>query len=180
MGADHQDSVPDDVFSVRFPAPAHQQAANRLMVPAVELADLLIGRPATEGDGRLPGQRYPARVRMGCLVALPAFERRLARASKVLSALTEFLEQVAALLRQLVHAAGWLVVLVGCVSLLIHPHLSSEHVIVPGAGALAVLQSLIRPRRQHSDMDKAVTLDEELIGVDVTRNPDGNRQANEK
>jgi hypothetical protein len=79
------------------------------------------------------------------------FERRMARASTLLSAVTDFLMQVAALLRQLVHLAGWIVLLAGCVELLISPHLTTGHLAVPSAGALAVLQSLIKPRRQSPD-----------------------------
>jgi len=76
-----------------------------------------------------------------------AFRRRLGEASKILGSITGFLEEVANLLRQLVHVVGWLVLLISCASLLVHPHLTPEHLAVPGAGALAVLQSVIRPRR---------------------------------
>lgn len=64
--------------------------------------------------------------------------------SPVLSAATRFLEHVVALLRQLVHVAGWIVLLAGCAGLLISPHLSPGHLAVPGAGVLAVLQSLVK------------------------------------
>jgi hypothetical protein len=80
-----------------------------------------------------------------------AFVRWLAHSSRAIKVATEFFEQVADLLRQLVHVVGWLVLLVGVVKLLIYPHLSLEHLVVPGTGALAVLQSLIRPRRQQED-----------------------------
>jgi hypothetical protein len=78
-----------------------------------------------------------------------AFEWRLARASTMLSAATKFLEHVAAFLRQLVHVAGWVVLLAGCVELLISPHLTLGHLAVPGAGAAAILQSLVKPRRRQ-------------------------------
>ena len=74
-----------------------------------------------------------------------AFERRLSRASRLLSEVTTFLTHLAALLRQLVHVAGWIVLLAGCTELLISPHLTAGHLAVPGAGALAVMQSLVRP-----------------------------------
>lgn len=74
-----------------------------------------------------------------------AFERRLSRASKLVSAVTDFLMHVTALLRQLVQLAGWIVLLAGCVELLISPHLTTGHLAVPGVGALAVLQSLVKP-----------------------------------
>lgn len=73
------------------------------------------------------------------------FERRLARASKLLSAVTDFLRHLAALLRQLARVFGWIVLLAGCIELLISPHLTTEHLAVPGVGALAVLQSLVKP-----------------------------------
>jgi hypothetical protein len=49
--------------------------------------------------------------------------------------------------------------LVAAIKLLIHPDLSPEHFVVPGAGALAVLQSLIRPRRRQS-IDEAIVWDD--------------------
>jgi hypothetical protein len=88
-------------------------------------------------------------------VAPSALERRLSKASKVLRAIGDILEDVAGLLRQLVHVAGWLVLFVGCISLLIHPRLSPEHLVVPGAGTLAVLQSLIKLRRPLNSKDQS-------------------------
>jgi len=86
-----------------------------------------------------------------------AFVRRVAEISKALAAVAglvqqaaDLVHQVSGLLRQLVHAAGWLVLLYG----LFQPHLSPEHLITPGAGALAVLQGLIKlQRRQGSRPD---------------------------
>jgi hypothetical protein len=49
--------------------------------------------------------------------------------------------------------------LVAAIKLLIHPDLSPEHFVVPGAGALAVLQSLIRPRRRQS-IEEAIVWDD--------------------
>lgn len=76
-----------------------------------------------------------------------AFIRQLAHAPKVLRAVTAFFEQIAGLLRQLVHVVGWLVLLVSAISLLIHPHVTLDHLAVPGAAVLAVAQNLIKPRR---------------------------------
>jgi hypothetical protein len=89
----------------------------------------------------------------------PVFVRRLVHVSNMVKAVTEFLERIAALLRQVVHVVGWLVLLVAAIKLLIHPDLSPEHFVVPGAGALAVLQSLIRPRRRQS-IEEAIVWDD--------------------
>jgi hypothetical protein len=80
---------------------------------------------------------------------VPEFIRRLGEASKVVSALGAFLEHVATLLRQVVHIVGWLVLLASSVSLLFHPHFSPPALLIPGAGSLAVLQGLIKPRRRR-------------------------------
>ena len=85
-------------------------------------------------------------------VTPPAVVRRLGEASEVLGAASGFLEAIANLLRQLVHIAGWAVLLYSSIHLLLDPHLTPEHFVVPGAGALAVLQSLIRPRRRNEGM----------------------------
>jgi hypothetical protein len=90
------------------------------------------------------------------------FVRRLAELSKALAAVTGLLEHVAALLRQLVHVVGWLVLLSGSVSLLLQPHLSPVHLITPGAGMLAVLQGAIKPRRRQAGDPPAVVPDEIL------------------
>jgi hypothetical protein len=91
----------------------------------------------------------------------PGFVRRLVHVSNVVKAVTEFLERIAALLRQVVHVVGWLVLLVAAIKLLIHPDLSPEHFVVPGAGALAVLQSLIRPRpRRRQSIEEAIVWDD--------------------
>jgi hypothetical protein len=78
-----------------------------------------------------------------------AFIRKLTRVCRAIAAVTSLLEHVAGLLRQLVHVVGWLVLLAGSVRLLLQPHLSPEYLIAPGAGALAVLQGLIRPQRRQ-------------------------------
>lgn len=69
--------------------------------------------------------------------------------SAMMAAASGFLEQVAGFLRQLVHVAGWVVLLVSTVGLVIHPHPDLGHLVVPGAGALAVLQAIIRPWHLH-------------------------------
>jgi hypothetical protein len=70
---------------------------------------------------------------------------KLARASKLLSAVTDFLMYLAAVMRQLVQVAGGIVLLAECVALLISPHLTIGRLAMPGVGALAVLQSLVKP-----------------------------------
>jgi hypothetical protein len=75
----------------------------------------------------------------------PAVIRLLGEASTVLNAASAFLESIAGFFRQLVHVVGWLVLLVGSIDLLINPHVTPAHLAVPGAGALAVLQGLIKP-----------------------------------
>lgn len=83
----------------------------------------------------------------------PAFLQRLAHASRAIKAVTEFLEQIAGLLRQAVQVVGWAVLLVGVIKLLISPYLTLEHLVAPSAGALAILQSLVRPwRRQKGEI----------------------------
>jgi hypothetical protein len=72
--------------------------------------------------------------------------RWLARVGASIAAITCVLEGVAGLLRQLVQVAGWLVLLVGCVGLFFHPHLSIGYLATPGGGAVAVLQGFIRLR----------------------------------
>ena len=78
----------------------------------------------------------------------------LAEASRAVCAVTSFLEHVVGLLQQLVRAAGWVDLLIAAVILPLQPHMSPAQLIaVPGTGVLAVLQSLIRPRRQaYKDM----------------------------
>jgi len=72
--------------------------------------------------------------------------RRLAGIGASIAAITGLLENVTGLLRQLVQLAGWLLLLVGCVGLFFHPHLSIAYLATPGGGALAVLQGFIRLR----------------------------------
>lgn len=92
-------------------------------------------------------------------VTSPALVGGLAKASRLVCAVTGFLEQIANLLRQLVHITGWLILLASCINLLIHPHLSLEHLLMPGFGTLAVLQSMIRPRRRPEDTDAVILLE---------------------
>ena len=90
-----------------------------------------------------------------------AFLRRAAETSKALAAVAGLLKKFAAVLRELAHVLheigrvvrelvrvlGWLAVLYGTFMLLTQPHLSSQHLITPGAGALAVLQGSVKPKR---------------------------------
>ena len=86
----------------------------------------------------------------------PAVIRILDEWSKVVRAVSGFLETVADLLRQLAHVVGWLVLLIGSpINMLLDPHLSIGHLIVPGVGSLAVLQGLIKPRQPCKDADAA-------------------------
>lgn len=93
------------------------------------------------------------------------FFRLVATASRMIIAVTRLLEDIASLLRQLVHIAGWVVLLIGAINLVIHPHLSLEHLAVPGAGALAVLQSLVKPWPRRSEQTAAST--EETLQLDA-------------
>lgn len=77
----------------------------------------------------------------------PVYVWRLRAVCTALAAVSAVVESVAGLLRELVCAAGWVVLLVGCFSLVFHPHLSASYLVTPGGGALAVLQGMIRPRR---------------------------------
>jgi hypothetical protein len=96
-----------------------------------------------------------------------ALARRLTELSRAVVAVAGLLEQVAGLLRQLVHVVGWLVLLSGSFSLLIHQHLSLAHLMTPAAGALAVLQSLIRSRRQEGS-DRSAVLSDEVPGAGLS------------
>jgi hypothetical protein len=103
----------------------------------------------------------------------PAFTRRLAQTGQAIDAVTGLIRHIANFLRELVYLVGWLFLLIGAVDLLIHPHLSLEHLAVPGAGALAVLQRLIEPwpRRgqETSSLDEPqLDVDLSLTGLDVT------------
>jgi hypothetical protein len=71
------------------------------------------------------------------------FVQRVAEISKSVAAVTGLLEHVAGLLRQAVHVVGWLVLLWGAAALPFQPHPSPEHLIVPGAGLVAVLQGVV-------------------------------------
>lgn len=68
------------------------------------------------------------------------FVQRIAAATERVAAITNLLEQVAGMFYQLVHVAGWLVLLYGSIALLVQPHPSLEHLVAPGAGVAAVLQ----------------------------------------
>jgi hypothetical protein len=86
-----------------------------------------------------------------------AVTRRLDEASDVLKAVSRLIENISNVLRLLVHLVGWLILLVSAIGLLVHPRLSPEHVIVPIAGALAILQSLIKPPERHEGTDDAAS-----------------------
>lgn len=89
---------------------------------------------------------------------------RLDGTTRVVIAASGLLNQIAGFLRQLVSVIGWLALVVGAISSLTHPRLSLAHLLVPGTGALAVLQSAIKPRRKHpvhgspslADVDRSV------------------------
>lgn len=81
----------------------------------------------------------------------PPLIRRLGRASQVVKAITRFLEDISSLLRQLVQVIGWIVLLIGIANIMLHPHLPTSHLLAPGAGALAILQSLIKPWQRHPE-----------------------------
>jgi hypothetical protein len=105
-------------------------------------------------------------------VTSSTFVRRMRKASEMIRAATYFLEAIADLLRQLVHVAGWIVLLTGLTNLLLHPNLSPEHLAIPGAGALAILQNLIRSRQRHDDqttvlLDGSSQLKETLLPMEV-------------
>jgi hypothetical protein len=100
--------------------------------------------------------------------SLPAHIRKLRQATSTVKALSVLAEQVANLLRQLVCVAGWLVLLCGSISLLAHPQLTPAHLAVPGAGALAILQSLVKPWRRSQETGATSTLKNNA--------PDGNHQ----
>jgi hypothetical protein len=86
----------------------------------------------------------------------PSAVDALDRMTRIVNAASKLLVQVAACMRQVVSVAGWVVLLVSTVSLLVDPHVSLAHLISPGAGALAVLQSVIKARGQPQtdDLDK--------------------------
>jgi hypothetical protein len=98
-----------------------------------------------------------------------AIVERLAKASNALAAVTGLIEEIANLLRQLVHVAGWLLLLYSTIRLMIHPTLSPGHLVVSGAGALAVLQGLIKSRRPMSGA--TVELGESAQEIDVEAIP---------
>jgi hypothetical protein len=98
-----------------------------------------------------------------------AFVQWLTEVSRAVAALTDLLEQVAGLLRQLVKVVGWLVLLLAPFGLLLQPHLSPEHLITPGAGALAVLQGLIKPRQRQGGQ---TSIPGELLEPTALNSPD--------
>jgi hypothetical protein len=81
-------------------------------------------------------------------VTWPAFSSKLASAGGVVRTVTLLLEELVGLLRQLVQLTSWLILLTSSVTLLFHPHFSAEFLAIPGAGTMAVLQGIIRPRRR--------------------------------
>ena len=87
----------------------------------------------------------------------PSAVDTLDRMTSIVHATSRLLVQVAACMRQVVSVVGWLVLLVSTVSLLVDPHVSLAHLLTPGAGALAVLQSVIKARGQPQteDLDKS-------------------------
>lgn len=106
----------------------------------------------------------------------PSAVDTLDRMSCIVHAASKLLVQVAACMRQVVSVAGWLVLLVSTVSLLIDPHVTLTHLVTPGAGALAVLQSMIKARglTPADDLDKSgVDLPNDLPEVfeDSRRSP---------
>jgi hypothetical protein len=72
--------------------------------------------------------------------------RRLVEAAKDADALTGLLRHIAEAMRQLVHVVGWVAILFGTVSLMLHPSVSLVHLLTPSAGALGVLQGVIKVR----------------------------------
>jgi len=60
--------------------------------------------------------------------------------------------------------------LCGMVSLLIHPQLSLEHLVTPGAGVLAVLQSLIRLPKGLED--KTVDVQDDIRKINTALHPE--------
>jgi hypothetical protein len=80
---------------------------------------------------------------------LSRFVVRASELSDRVRAVTGLLEHVAGLLRQLVCVTGWLVLLWGFAGIPFQPHFSPEHLAVPGAGALAVLQGLVDRRGRN-------------------------------
>jgi hypothetical protein len=77
--------------------------------------------------------------------------RKLGDVTSVAAALSAFLQQLADCLRQLAHVIGWAVLIISAIALMIHPILSPIHFLAPGAGTLAILQSMIRPQRSRPD-----------------------------
>jgi hypothetical protein len=101
-----------------------------------------------------------------------AVTRRLDEASDVLKAVSRLIENISNVLRLLVHLVGWLILLVSAIGLLVHPRLSPEHVIVPIAGALAILQSLIKPPERHEGTDDAASPSDRPLAQTRTLAPD--------
>ena len=69
----------------------------------------------------------------------------------MVAAVTGLLEHVAGLMRQLVCVVGWVLLLSGVIGVLVHPTFSTEHLVTPGAGAVAVMQVLVRPGRRQGE-----------------------------
>lgn len=76
----------------------------------------------------------------------------LREASRVVVAASEFLRDIAGFLRQLVHIAGWAVLLFSAPGLLLsHPRVAAGLLAGPAIGALAVLQGMVKPRRRGGE-----------------------------
>jgi hypothetical protein len=94
------------------------------------------------------------------------FAWRCAAVSRDVAAVTNLLEHVAGLLRQVFHVAGWLVLLWGAAVLPFQAHPSPVHLIAPGAGLLAVVQGIL-PAWRRRRVQSAVV----LPGNEPTRSP---------
>lgn len=94
----------------------------------------------------------------------PVDQQHFGEAYNLLSAATGLLEAFARFLRQFVHAVGWLVLLRSAIILLVDPHISLDHLVVPGAGVLAVLQgALIGSRRWREVTNPRIVPDGTLM-----------------
>ncbi|MEU8271560.1 hypothetical protein AB0B89_30915 [Sphaerisporangium sp. NPDC049002] len=78
--------------------------------------------------------------------AQPKLVGKLDDASKVVKAATGLTDQAVRLVRQLVHLAGWIVLLISTVKLVIDPpqELAAANFLGHGAGAAAVLQGVVK------------------------------------
>ncbi|GAA0840594.1 hypothetical protein GCM10009525_53190 [Streptosporangium amethystogenes subsp. fukuiense] len=76
----------------------------------------------------------------------PELVRKLDKLSKIVKAATGLTDQMVKLVRQLVHLAGWIVLLISTARLAIDPPmtLSPTNFLAHGAGAAAVLQGVVK------------------------------------